>query len=230
MSVNIAISVEGQTEESFIKNILAPYLFQRNIYIEPIMVVTKRIANKSFKGGMITFEKAIRDISKLLSPKYDIVTTFYDYYGLNKDFFPESICRDTYKNIELIEQKMASHINNGKFIPYVQLHEFETFLFVESSITINNLMDCRKDAVSKVIHSALKQANNNPELINNSPETAPSKRILKVYSSYQKITDGTNVCKDLGIQKIREHCPHFNDWLTTILTRSEMIIRSNVIN
>ena len=76
----------------------------------------------------------------------------------------------------------------------------------------------------------MQQANNNPELVNNSPETAPSKRILKAYSSYQKITDGTNICRDLGIQKIREHCPHFDNWISTIITRSEEIIATRVSN
>ena len=57
MPVNIAISVEGQTEESFIKQILMPYLLAKNIFVEPIIVKTKKMANHSFKGGTISFEK-----------------------------------------------------------------------------------------------------------------------------------------------------------------------------
>ena len=230
MPVNIAISVEGQTEESFIKQILMPYLLAKNIFVEPIIVKTKKMANHSFKGGTISFEKSIRDISRLLTTKYDLVTTFYDYYGLHKDFIPEHTLTNSYEIIKLIEDKMSVHINNEKFIPYIQLHEFETFLFIESDTTVNNLMDCRKNLVEQSINKALQQANNNPELVNNSPETAPSKRILKAYSSYQKITDGTNICRDLGIQKIREHCPHFDNWISTIITRSEEILATRVSN
>lgn len=228
MPVNIAISVEGQTEESFIKQILAPYLETKNIYIEPITVITKRLASQTHRGGTIAFDKAIRDISKLLNPKYDLVTTFYDYYGLNRDFLPEQPDHDVYKNVKLIENKMAVHVNNDKFLPYIQLHEFETFLFVEADITTNNLMDCRKYIVEKAINTALQQANNNPELVNNSKETAPSKRILSVYSSYQKVTDGPNICKDLGIQKIREKCPHFNEWLTDLLEYSDLVLNRKI--
>lgn len=114
-------------------------------------------------------------------------------------------------------------INLFQIIPLVI---FEIFLFVESDTTINNLMDCRKNIVEQTINKALQQANNNPELVT----TAPSKRILKAYSSYQKITDGTNVCRDLGIQKIREHCQHFDSWITTIIKRSEEILANKIPN
>jgi hypothetical protein len=46
-----------------------------------------------------------------------------------------------------------------------------------------------------------------PEEINNSQETAPSKRILGVYNSYNKITDGYLIAKEIGIDKMREVCP-----------------------
>lgn len=228
MLVNIAISVEGQTEESFVKQILAPYFMQKNIFIEPIIVKTKKLANHSFKGGTISFDKAMSEITKLLTRKYDIVTTFYDYYGLHKDFIPENSLKDSYEIIGLIESHMSSHINNKKFIPYIQLHEFESFLFIESDTTVNNLINCNKSILEQIINKALQQANNNPELVNNSPETAPSKRILKGFSSYQKIIDGTNICRDLGIQKICEHCPHFNEWISTILSYSEEVLRIKV--
>ena len=121
-------------------------------------------------------------------------------------------------------------MNNEKFLPYIQLHEFETFLFIKPDITSNNLMDCKKNIVEKAIYSALQQANNNPELVNNSTETAPSKRIINVYSSYQKVTDGLNICKDLGIQSIREKCPHFEEWLTTLIQHSETVLNNKIQN
>lgn len=225
MTINIAISIEGQTEESFVKQVLAPYFIQKNIFVEPIIVKTKKLANHSYKGGTIPFAKAMKEITNLLTPKYDLVTTFYDYYGLHKDFIPTNNFTDSYKIVNLIEQKMALHINNKKFIPYIQLHEFESFLFIEPVITTSNLMDCKKEKIEQAINIALKQANNNPELVNNSPETAPSKRIIKVYSSYQKIIDGTNICRDLGIQKICKKCPHFNSWISNILKLSENILK-----
>lgn len=48
--------------------------------------------------------------------------------------------------------------------------------------------------------------------------------------NYTLLTDGTNVCRDLGIQKIREHCQHFDSWITTIIKRSEEILANKIPN
>ncbi len=211
--LQIAVSVEGQTEERFVKEILFPYFKQKNIILEPITVITKRLANASYRGGSVTFEKAIKDIKRLLNPKYDYVTTFYDYYGINKDFLPETISVDPYLVIEQIETKMLEAINNPKFIPYIQLHEFETFLFVDADTTSQNLLNCNKSQVVSTINQALQKNNLNPELINNSPTTAPSKRILDCYAQYQKTTDGPSVCNELGIRLMMEKCKNFKTWI-----------------
>lgn len=216
--LQIAVSVEGQTEERFVKEILLPYFKQRNIILEPITVITKRLANASYRGGSITFEKAIKDIKRLLNPKYDYVTTFYDYYGINKDFLPQTISDNPYITVKQIEKKMVENIDNAKFIPYIQLHEFETFLFIDANTTSANLLNCNKNKVISTINHALQNNNLNPELINNSPTTAPSKRILGCYSQYQKTTDGPSVCNELGIELMMEKCQNFKTWIETLLS------------
>ena len=214
----IAVSVEGQTEERFVKEVLVPFFRQKNIFLEPIIVVTKRLANAPCKGGSITFDKAIKDIKKLLNPKYDFVTTFYDYYGINKDFLPDNISDNPYETVKGIETKMADAINSSNFIPYIQLHEFETFLFVDAEITSSNLLGCNKTKVTQTINQALQKNNLNPELINNSPDTAPSKRIIGCYSEYQKTVDGPGVCNELGIQAMMDKCPNFKKWINKLLS------------
>ena len=214
----IAVSVEGQTEERFVKEILAPFFRQNNILIEPILVITKRLANASFKGGSINFDKAVKDIKKLLNPKYNLVTTFYDYYGINKDFLPDSHSYNPYETVKQIETKFANAVDNPKFIPYIQLHEFETFLFVDANVTSNNLLNCDKKKVIQTINNALQKSNLNPELVNNSPSTAPSKRIIGCYSEYQKTIDGSIVCSELGIQTIMDKCPNFKIWINKLLS------------
>lgn len=52
-----------------------------------------------------------------------------------------------------------------------------------------------------------------PEHVNNSEQTAPSKRILQLYPEYQKVTDGTIIAKSIGINKMIEKCQHFADWI-----------------
>jgi hypothetical protein len=58
--------------------------------------------------------------------------------------------------------------------------------------------------------------NSNPELINESPQTAPSKRILKICDSYDKVDDGILILKEIGLNKLRSECTHFNEWLTKL--------------
>ena len=57
------------------------------------------------------------------------------------------------------------------------------------------------------------------ELVDNSAETAPSKRIIKALQDeyhYDKPKSGTEITDKIGIDALRAKCRHFNDWLTTI--------------
>ena len=53
-----------------------------------------------------------------------------------------------------------------------------------------------------------------PEDINNSPKTAPSKRILGAVKSYSKVLDGNCVAMDIGLERMRQRCSHFNEWVS----------------
>lgn len=214
----LAMLVEGSTEEQFVKKVLSPYLQKKGIFVEPIIVKTKITVQQTFKGGTIKLEKALNDIRRLITPKYSLVTTFLDFYGLDKSFLPENFNEDIepYEKIRLIEENLYKQVNSEKFLPYIQLHEFETFLFVDSEVTVNNLLNCKKSQLKLKLDSILAEFQYNPELVNNSPQTAPSKRIIKMHPAYQKPLVGTFVCQALGIDKIRNKCKHFSEWLDKI--------------
>lgn len=57
----------------------------------------------------------------------------------------------------------------------------------------------------------------NPEMINNSPATAPSKRLIDAIPDYNKVIYGNCVAMDIGLEKIREKCPLFNEWIGCLL-------------
>ena len=64
-------------------------------------------------------------------------------------------------------------------LPYVQMHEFEGLLFTNPAD-----FEWAEDGWSEDVKAALMavaQAFPNPEDINDSPETAPSKRILRIF-------------------------------------------------
>ena len=77
--------------------------------------------------------------------------------------------------------------------------------------------------VSKAdIDSVLKKCGE-PEAINNSPQTAPSKRLdsWSRNNKFLKTTTGISIAKTIGISLMREKCPLFNTWLATFETIQE---------
>jgi hypothetical protein len=76
------------------------------------------------------------------------------------------------------------------------------------SIIKKKLSDLCKSDTSAIVAT--------PEHINNNPNTAPSKRILKIYPEYNKVLDGYNIAKFIGIDKIRVECRHFDKWLSKL--------------
>lgn len=55
-----------------------------------------------------------------------------------------------------------------------------------------------------------------PEHIDDGADTAPSKRILKVFPDYKKTVAGPEIAAQIGLAALRRECPHFDGWLTRI--------------
>jgi hypothetical protein len=111
-----------------------------------------------------------------------------------------------------VQRAMGPNFQAARFIPFVIIHEFEALLF----------SDC--EAFSRGVgrpdlHAALQSVRDafaTPEDINDSPLTAPSKRVEALISGYQKPFLGTLAAIEVGLQRIREACPHFGAWLTRL--------------
>jgi len=88
MSKRVLILVEGQTEERFVKGVLGPAFFSRELFFHATILVTKRVKDgPNFKGGVTTFAKFRNDAQRLLNSAGDaLVTTMVDYYRLPADF------------------------------------------------------------------------------------------------------------------------------------------------
>jgi hypothetical protein len=80
MSKRVLILVEGQTEERFVKDVLAPTFLGRNLYFFPTILVTKRVkSGPNFKGGVTNFRRFQKDAQRLLNSAGDgLVTTLLD--------------------------------------------------------------------------------------------------------------------------------------------------------
>jgi oligopeptide/dipeptide ABC transporter ATP-binding protein len=55
-----------------------------------------------------------------------------------------------------------------------------------------------------------------PEEINDGETTAPSKRLQSLYPGYDKILFDPLIAQRIGLDKLRQECPHFRDWMSKL--------------
>lgn len=212
----VLVLVEGQTEERFFKDVLRPYYWDYEIDLTPTITATKRVmTGPHFKGGITDYTKVERDIRLLLcDTSAEAVTTFIDYYALPSDF-PGMATRPAGRSIRRavhVETEWSNQIKHQKFHPYLMVHEFEAMLF------------CKPDELGRALYQPqiiqdlekIRKSVSSPEEINEGPDTAPSKQILRCSPYYRKTVHGPLVVNRIGLQTIREQCPHLNGWLTWI--------------
>ena len=198
--IRLAISVEGRTEEEFVKNVLAAHLRASGVEPQPIPL-----------GGNVTVERLASDMTNLVW-NFDRVTSLVDFYGFkDKDHAtPEEL-------EELIGETTNMKVNRSwdqsQVIPYVQQYEFESLLF-SNVRTFLSAINAPEDGVQELREVRSKFPT--PEDINDSRETAPSKRIKKAIPRYHKVVDGSLIAMETGLDAIRVECPRFNAWVTKL--------------
>jgi hypothetical protein len=216
--------VEGRTEEEFVKEILKPFLETKQIFVQGVeQVITGRThIGKYCKGGGNNYEYYKNHLLKRMKQfkKRDDLyfTTMLDLYALPKTFpnYETYIDeKDKYKKVDALEKAFKNDIKQNNFIPYIQLHEFETLLFSDLNKFKEYYID--EDNIDQKV-LALKsdvKGYDNIELINESESTAPSKRIENFFSQYcsEKATVGLYVALEIGLDKMRKECKHFNEWI-----------------
>ena len=135
MSKLLNILVEGPTEKEFVTNLIYPYFLSKGLSnIRTITIET----SPGFKGGDVRYQARYKpNIERLLRGQEDLlVTSLIDYYKLRSDFpnFEESrILSTAEQKVTLIEKGCFQEIKDDRFIPYIQLHEFEGLLFSASN-------------------------------------------------------------------------------------------------
>lgn len=211
MSKRLYIVVEGQTEEEFVKDLMAPFFMERGIYVYPLIIHT----SKGHKGGFVNYGHLRNDVNKLLKSQGQdvIVSTFVDFFRC-----PELPGQDAWGNISNhlarvaeMELSMKRDINDQRFYPYIQLHEFEALLFSSGKGFKNYFDEKCSDEIQAIIDSY-----ENPEDINSTPEGAPSKRLLRIIPEYDKVIYGNIIALEIGIRTILEKCPRFRNWVDTL--------------
>lgn len=211
----VNIVVEGQSEESFVKGVLAPTLWPQQIALTPSL-----LGVPGHKGGRPNYARVKKDV--LLHLRQDTrayCTTLLDYYGLGPGFPGTPVPDDLPSSSKAvrIERGMEADIRGCipefrpdlRFLPYIQMHEYEGLLFSSPVMFAAAINQERLAGDFQRVRDSFAT----PEDINDDPVTAPSKRILAVYPQYRKVLHGTVAAQSIGLAAMRQECPHFCQWL-----------------
>jgi len=219
--IRVYVIVEGQTEQTFVREVLAPYMAHKNIFLE-----ARLLGTSGHKGGNVNFERMCKDVRIFLQQEqHTYITTMVDYFRIDsrwpgKEAIDRQIQAGETLNVQekadilekatlqaIIERFKTNQVED-RFFPYVQMHEFESLLFSDEKILAHKI------GVNLIeIESILKTYHGVPESINNDPNKAPSKRIEALCPSYRKVAMGAVIATEIGIQSMRQVCLHFDQWL-----------------
>lgn len=227
--VRLHMLTEGPTERIAVERVLCPHLGAFEVIADARSVLTREhetrytprgpVVKTVRRGGMRSYKQPRRDLE--LWMKGDdhpdsYFTTMLDLYGLPRDF-PEyaaaSRQKDPYRKVKMLEDALAANVSHHRFIPYIQLHEFEALLLAAPRRLDWVYME-HEPALADL--EQLVDRYSSPELIDEGARTAPSKRIIAVIPEYDKALAGPEVMGRIGIPTLRDKCPHFNDWLTRL--------------
>lgn len=195
----LGISVEGETEEEFVKQSLAVHLQARGIYVKPVLLGRARGSVQG--GGNVTIQGLAAEM-RHLRYSCDAVTSLVDFYGFRgkRGMSPDDLIQAIHLG--------TGRPDDGQVIPYVQVHEFEGLLF------------SHVDVFESVFHDApitdlrsIRKGFDTPEDINDNKNTAPSKRIEKLVKRYRKRLHGPVLAEQIGLEMMRGECPRFDAWL-----------------
>lgn len=216
--IRLYVTVEGQAEKEFADKALKPHLAGFAIDVRPRVVVTNRKLGK--RGGILDFDKIRGDLVRLM--KQDThpearFTTMVDLYALPSEFpgwkeaRKKSVPLD---RVKVLERALAEEVGESRFLPFVQLHEFEALLYCD--LTELQRRIAGSDAGVKALQTEV--GNTAPEEINDGVTTAPSKRIIRYVPIYErnKVRIGAPAAAAIGLSVLRSRCPHFGDWLARL--------------
>ncbi len=216
--LRLNIVCEGQTESRIVNAILGSHLAAFNVGVSAPMIGTP-----GKKGGAVTLKRLRENIRDcLLQDRNSYCTTFVDFYGIDGDFPGKKEAGRKSKLLDkqhvvchALKNRLAQTLDEGpmrRFIPYVQMHEFEGLLFSDPSQLAAALgeQDLAKE------FSAIRHDFETPEHIDDSPVSAPSKRIQKIFPRYRKVQMGERAASAIGLPRIRQECPLFDAWLAQL--------------
>ncbi len=221
------VLVEGDSEETVVNGILRPHLADKGVFLLGARRVetgrrrtgVDRRGVKIYRGGMTNYERVKRDVLRWLKQENSardlFLTTMFDLYALPEDFpgFAEAErLPDAETRVKHLEQALSRDIPDPRFLPYLQLHEFEALLLCDPA-KFAEVYEGTEAAAARL--AAMVDSFPSPERIDGGSDTAPSKRIIAEYPAYEreKALVGPLIFESIGLAVMRSRCPHFAEWL-----------------
>lgn len=218
MSIRLHFIVEGQTEETFVKNTLVPHLAGRGIGAYVRCVETGRKRGVKHSGGVSGYAQVRRDIRRWMRGDQNSdarFTTMFDLYALPRNFpgYDAATQRaDPLQRADALEEALAQDIDDDRFVPYIQVHEFEALLLADPA-KLDSQFPNAADGIRRLGETA--SCYESPEHIDDGSATAPSKRIIREIPAYdgRKASAGPLVAGRIGLHILRAQCHHFGRWI-----------------
>ncbi len=214
---------EGQTEQGFCKQVLGPHLFPTHDgRVHTILIAHSRHRGIVHRGGIGSYATLRRDIVNKLKERTggDVrFTTMFDLYKSPTDFPAKDVNTLDTNNprsyVEALERAFGDDIGDRRFVPHLQLFEYETLLFSAPEGFRNSFENC--DYAIKEMKRIV-DGFSSVEHINDGEATAPSKRIIRLLPQYKglKATVGPDIAEAIGLGEIRKQCLHFDSWLSRL--------------
>jgi len=223
----LLVHVEGETEETFVNEVLCPHLVAVGFNeVSARIVGNSRLRHR--RGGIRGWDSVRKDILRhLREHSLAYSTTMVDYYALPRSGSGAWPGREAATNqpaaskARTVEDAIAADITTqmggdsffpNRFVPFVMVHEFESLLFSDCAAFTRAIGRPELEVSFQTIREAFAT----PEEINDSPITAPSKRVEGLIQNYEKPLMGTLGVLGIGLPRIRQECPHFDGWVRTL--------------
>jgi len=228
--VDVVAIVEGKTEQTFVRDLLADHLGHRSVFIRAIPA-----GKRGRGGGVRNWDGASKDIMRVLKGEC-YCTTMFDYYGMPRNWprreeahglpWKERARHVEQAILDDITAKLDSSFNPEQLLPYVQLHEFEALLFSNVPVLADQLK-----TLPRVVHRGFQDylqrildEVGDPEAINDNYDMCPSRRITKLAPSFGRLkaSQGPIITSRIGLPTLREKCTHFGSWIERLENLGEM--------
>jgi hypothetical protein len=217
----VCVVCEGQTEETFVREVLAPNFYGLGLNLIPELIET----SMGHKGGDLSYDRVKRHLRNTLRQRSQpVVTTLFDLYRLDGGFpgYEESRARqDLAARIEVLNDSLRTDVvaeagcRAERFIPHIQPYEFEALLFSDvGAVTgLETSWGRARDALIQVRNGA-----QTPEHINDRPDNKPSAHLMRELTDprYRKALHGPRAAARIGLEEIEANCDFFAAWLARI--------------